>query len=159
MHDEGAAASLDHLPGKVCQQLVGILVVDADAGLHRHRNAHRVLHGRHRGCHQVRLGHEAGPKARPLHPVAGAADVEVDLVIARRRPGPRRHRQLLRHRTAQLQGDGVFGLMKGEKAISVAMDDGATGHHLAIEQRPARDQPQEIAAMPVGPIHHGGDGE
>jgi hypothetical protein len=28
------------------------------------------------------------------------------------------------------------------------------GEHLGIEQRPPRQEPMQIAAMPVGPFHH-----
>jgi hypothetical protein len=39
------------------------------------------------------------------------------------------------------------------------MDDGARRQHLRVKPRPPRHQAMEDAAMPVGPIHHRGDGK
>ena len=58
------------------------LGLDADAVLDGHRDIDRVAHGPHAVRHQRRLGHQAGAERAALHPLAGAAAVEVDLVIA-----------------------------------------------------------------------------
>src|SRR3546814_10212022 len=78
---EGAAAGGGDLRHEGLQRLVAVLRVDADAGLHRHRNVDRLDHGRDAVGDQCRLGHQAGAEAAALHPVAGAAEVEVDLVV------------------------------------------------------------------------------
>jgi hypothetical protein len=49
--------------GEAVEALLGILVVDADAALDRHRPIRRVAHGAHALGHEVRLGHQAGAKA------------------------------------------------------------------------------------------------
>jgi hypothetical protein len=38
------------------------------------------------------------------------------------------------------------------------MDDRTRGNHFGIKQRMPTDLPQEIAIMPICPIHHRGDG-
>ena len=70
-----------------------VLLVDADAALHRHRNRHRRAHRRHALGDQLRLAHQAGAEAAGLHAVGRAADVEVDLVIAELLADPRRLRR------------------------------------------------------------------
>jgi hypothetical protein len=42
-----------------------------------------------------------------------------------------------------------------EVARLVAVQQRAGGHHLRVKPRATRDQPMEVAAMPVSPIHHG----
>src|SRR5580704_6887694 len=39
------------------------------------------------------------------------------------------------------------------------MEHRTGGDHLGVKQRPPRQQPVEIPAVPVGPLHHGSDAE
>ena len=55
---------------------------------------------------------------------------------------------------AQLQGHRVLFGVESQKAIGIAMDDGAGGNHLRVQQGRGCQQPVEVAAMPVGPVHH-----
>jgi hypothetical protein len=68
------------------QAHVGVLVVDAQAALHRHRDADRLTHGRDAVGHQSRFAHQAGAEPAGLHPVGRAADVDIDFVVAEVRP-------------------------------------------------------------------------
>src|SRR3712207_9094874 len=63
------------------QGLLRVLLVDADAALHRYGNGNRGLHGGNAMADERRLAHEAGPEAALLHAVGRTADVEVDLVV------------------------------------------------------------------------------
>jgi hypothetical protein len=49
------------------------------------------------------------------------------------------------------------GVIATNLARHIAMQQSAGGHHLGVEQGMARQQTVEIPAMPVGPVHHGGD--
>src|SRR5262245_37508544 len=53
----------------------------------------------------------------------------------------------------------MFRRIMAEEPRAVAVDHGTGGDHLGIDQRAAREQAVEEPAMPVGPLHHGGDGE
>ena len=46
--------------------------------------------------------------------------------------------------------------VRGEVLGRVAVDERAGGQHLGIEQRVAAQLPVQIAAMAIGPAHHGG---
>ena len=61
--------------------------------------------------------------------------------------------------TAKLQRDGMFGGVMAQQPGAWPVDDRRCRHHLGIEQRATAHQPVEIAAMPVGPFHHRGDGK
>ncbi|MNZ95583.1 hypothetical protein D3C78_1147430 [compost metagenome] len=105
------------------------------------------------------MAHQAGADQVVLHPVAGAADVEVHLVIAGFLGHPRAGRQLRRHAAAELQGQRMLGLVVAEIALAVAMQQRAGGDHLGVEQSLLRQQAQEEAAVAVGPVHHGRSAE
>src|SRR5690606_36023780 len=84
VHDEYLAAGVGGNVDEAAEKPVTVAVVDADPALHRHRHRDRSTHRRHAARHQLRLRHQAGAEAAGLHPVAGTADVEVDLVEAGR---------------------------------------------------------------------------
>ncbi|MNN33453.1 hypothetical protein D3C81_1472140 [compost metagenome] len=159
MHGEAAATGLGHRADEVAQLGIAVAAIDADAVLDRHRNGHRIQHRLHAVSHQRRMPHQAGADHVVLHPVAGAADVEVHLVVTGFLGHPRTGRQLRRHAAAELQGQRMLGWVVAEIALPVAMQQRAGGDHLGIEQRVLREQTQEIAAVPVGPIHHRRHGE
>ena len=82
MHDQGVRPGRGRRLGHPVQRLLGILLVDADPALHRHRHGHRRLHGRDAIADEAGLAHQAGAEAAVLHAVGRAADIEVDLVVA-----------------------------------------------------------------------------
>ena len=128
--------------------------------LHRHRHRPGRLDHRRGAVGDERRGpHQRRAEAARLHPVGRAADVEVDLVEPHLPPDRRRRRQLRRHRPAELQRQRPLLGMEGEQPLPVAAQHGAGGDHLGIEQRPPREAPVEEAAVPVGPVHHRGDGQ
>ncbi len=103
MHHEGGDAFRRAKGHQAEQALLGVLVVDADAALHRGRDLHRAEDRRHALGHQRGLLHQAGAEAAALHPVGGAADIQVDLVVAQRLADPGRLGQVRRIAAAQLQ--------------------------------------------------------
>ena len=121
--------------------------------------AHRALHRRDAIGDQCRLRHQAGAEAAVLHPVRRTADIEVDLVIAEILADLRGGREIARIGAAELQRDRMFARIEAEQPLAVAMDDGAGRQHLRVKPRMPRHQAMEDAAMPVGPVHHRGDGK
>jgi hypothetical protein len=159
MHDQAVGAGGDH---RACQRIecdFGILIINADAALDGDRHIDSLLHRGHTARHQIRLGHQARPEAAVLHTIRGAADIDVDFVITEIRADLRSLREVRRLRTAQLQRHRMFARVESKQPRAVAMDHGARRQHLRIEPRPSRQQTMEDAAMPVGPVHHRGNGE
>ncbi len=89
---------------EAAKKAVVVLGVDADPGLDRDRQADGMAHRPHAGGDQLGLGHQAGAEAGALDPVRGAADVEVDLVVAGRLAERRGARELVRDRRRPAAG-------------------------------------------------------
>src|SRR5438445_11170933 len=62
-------------------------------------------------------------------------------------------------RAAELQRARMLERIKADELRAVAMQHGAGRDHLGIDERAARHEAMEEPAVPVGPLHHGGDGE
>ena len=99
-----AAARVGDGADEIAHEVVALEPVDADAVLHRHRQRHRVAHRLDAVGDQRRLGHQAGAERAALHPLARAAAVEVDLVVAPALAEPRAGGELGRLAAAELQG-------------------------------------------------------
>ena len=69
MNGEAGAAGPLNLLHKSEQEVVIVLVVDADAGLYRDRYGNDSLHGFHAFTHQLRFGHEDGADLALLNPI------------------------------------------------------------------------------------------
>jgi hypothetical protein len=143
--------------GQFRERGLGILVIDADTALHRDRNRHGGLHGRHAIADEPRLRHQAGAEAPLLHPVGRTADIQVDLIIAEVGRDAGTFGQRARIGAAKLQRHRMLRRIEAEQPLAVPVQDRARGHHLGIDQRPPGQQPVEEPAMPVRPIHHRGD--
>ncbi len=154
MHGEAAATGFLHLADEIAELGIAVATIDADAMLDRHVDAHGVAHRFHAVGHQCGMCHQAGADQVVLHTVAGAADVEVHLVVASRLGHSRAGRQVRRHAAAQLQRQRVLGLVVAQKARSIAIDQRARGHHLGIEQGMAGELTQKVAAVVICPVHH-----
>src|SRR5690606_13364203 len=94
------------------------------------------------------------PELALLHPVAGAAAVEVDRLVTVGLADPGATRQRRRVAAADLQGHPVPLVASAEQALTVAMDDRLRGNDLGVEPRVARQRPVKGAAMTIGPVHH-----
>jgi len=159
MHREAAAAGLAHLTDEVAQLGIAVAPVDADAVLDGDLDAHRVAHGLHAVGDQLRMAHQAGADHVVLHPIAGAADVEIHLVVTRDLGELRARRQIARHTATQLQRQRMFALVVTQKPRRIAMQQRAGRHHFGVEQGVLGKLAQEEPAVAVGPVHHRGDGK
>src|SRR6266478_1015273 len=103
---------------------------------------------------QLRLRHQAGAEGALLHPLARAADVEVDLVVAVVRAELRAAGEILRVAAAELQADRMLRGIERQMLLDIAVEQHAAGDHLGVEPGARADLPEEVAAMAVGEIHH-----
>ena len=74
----------------------------------------RVAHRLHAVGHQGRLGHQAGAEGAVLHPLRGAAAVQVDLVEAPALAEPRAAGKVVALGAAELQRDRMLGAVEVE---------------------------------------------
>ena len=121
MHDEDLAARVGQRADEIAHEVVALATVDADAVLDRHRQIDRIAHRLDAVGHQCRLGHQAGAERALLHPLARAAAVEVDLVVAPALRQLRAGGQIGRIAAAQLQRHRVFDGVEIQMACLVAM--------------------------------------
>lgn len=157
--DEAATAAGLHRLHKAVQVFKAVQIIDAEAVLDGHRNAAGCLHLAQALRHPLRMGHQAGADHVVLHPVGGAAHVQVDFVVA----GFFRHAAAGGQRpgiaASELESQRVLAVLMVQKTVAVAMDQGAGGDHFRVEQRMAGDQPVKDTAVGGGPVHHRGHGE
>ena len=159
MHHERPASRRRDRVDEVAEPAVVVVVVDAQAALHRYRHiascpGARLDHGGDRIGDQRGLAHQAGAEAPGLHPVRRAAAVKVDLVEAMRRADRCRLRQQGGIAATELQRHRVLDGIQRQQALAVAVDHGVGMDHLRVEPRMRRQQPVEHPAMGVGPVHH-----
>ena len=159
MHDQRVDAGGNNDARQRIERLLGILLIDADAALHRDRHAHRRLHRGNAIADELRLRHQAGTEASLLHAIRRTADIEIDLVIAEVGADARTLGERARVRAAELHGDRMLGRVERKQARAVAAQHRAGRDHLGVEQRAAREQAMEEPAMPVRPFHHRCDRE
>jgi len=58
---------------------------------------------------------------------------------------------------AELQRNGVLGGIEVQMPRHVAEHQRPGGDHLGVQPRAGTYEPEEVAAVAVGPVHHGGD--
>ena len=105
------------------------------------------------------LGHQARAEASRLHALRRTAAIEVDLVVAPALAEPSRMGELRGVAAAELQRDRMLGRIEFEMPRHVAVRERGRGDHLRVEPRAFRDHAHEIAAVPIGPVHHRRDAE
>jgi hypothetical protein len=133
---------------------VAIAIVYANAVLDGHGQACRSDHGGDGLGDAIGLEHQAGSEVAALDAVAGAADVEVDAVVA---PGFGEAGAVGEAGgviAADLEDEGFFVGGEAEEPIEVAMDDRLGGDHFGVEHHPPTDLPRKEAEMPIGALHH-----
>ena len=128
-----------------------------DAHLHRHRDIDHLAHRGDAVRHEVRLVHQARAESALLHLVRRTAAVEVDLVVAPLGAVARRGGEVIGLAATELQRHGVLLARELEQPVAFAAQDRGRGHHLGVEQEFGGEAAQEVAAVPVRPIHHRGD--
>ena len=159
VHGEAADAHLGDAPDERLQVLVGAAAVDADAAFDGDREVDRPHHRRDTVRHQSGPRHQGSAEAATPHAGAGAADIEVDLVVAEGLADLGRAGEHARLRAAELQGERTFRLVEAEQPGTVAVQHRLRSDHLAVEKRPGGNQAQEVAPVPVGARHHRRDAQ
>jgi hypothetical protein len=159
VHDESAAAGGGDGFDEACEEGEVVVVIDADARLHRHRHVDGCAHRGNALGDERGLSHEADAEASGLYALARTADVEIDLVVAVLCTHPRGGHQHVGIAAAELQRHGMLRRVVAQQARGVAAHDRRGRHHFGVEQRARGEQAQEIAEVPVGALHHGGDRE
>jgi phage tail tape-measure protein len=152
--DEHLAAAVGNGVDEIAQLLVALHVIDTDAMLDGHGDVAGIAHRRDAVAHAPRFGHQAGTEGAVLYPVRGTAAVQVDLIEAGFRRPAGAAREIRGLRAAELQGDGMLSRIKRQEARTVAVDQGPGGDHFRVQPRATRQQPPEVAAVAVGPVHH-----
>ena len=159
MDDEQLTTSFRYLAHKVTHKIVALHLVNADAVLDRHRNADRIAHGFDAIGHQLRFGHQTRAKRSALHPLRGASAVQVDFAVAPLLAKLGGFGQVGRFAAAQLQSHRLLFGVEVQVPRHIAVQQRTGGDHLGVKQRVASQQTVEVPAMPVGPVHHGGDAQ
>ncbi len=154
MNGEAAAAGLFHAGHKPVEKIVIILVINADAGLYRHRHTDGCLHGFHALAHQFRLGHQNGADLALLHPIRRAAHIEIDLVVPVLLGNSGRFGQIPGLAAAKLQGYRMLFVIERQKPLTIPAQYRLGHHHFGIEQGVAGNQPGQKPVVPGGPVHH-----
>src|SRR5664280_1415029 len=133
MDDEDlATAPLADGADEIAHESVVLEAIDADAMFHGHRNGNGVAHRLDAIGDQLGLGHETGAERAALDPLARAAAVEVDLVVAPTLTEPRTRGESRRVAAAELQRKRSLFAVEIEMARCVAVQQGARGHHLGV---------------------------
>ena len=140
------------------QKFVTIPMIDPGSRFHGDGDLDGIPHCAEATSHELRFRHECSAESPGLNPIAGAAHVEVDLVIARGGPERRRPGQFPGVIAAKLQHHRMFIRVKFQQIQTAALHQGGGSDHLGIQLAVRGDQAQQIAAVPVGPFHHGRNG-
>ena len=154
MHDEDLRTAARHLADEVAHEVVGLVAAQTDAVLDGDRDADRIAHRGHAIAHQRGLGHQAGAEGAALHPLARAAAVQVDLVIAPLLAQTRAAGQIGRFAATQLQRHRMLDSIEVEVAPDVTVQQRAGGDHLGVQAGVAAEQPMKHAAVAIGPVEH-----
>ena len=132
VHDERVGAGLFDGLRKNFERVFRVLVVDADAALHRDRHRDGRFHRGHAVAHERGLRHQTSAEAAVLHPVGGAADIEVDRVEAQVRADARTRRKRPRLGAAELQRQRMLGRIEAQQPCAVAVQHRAGGQHFGV---------------------------
>ena len=159
VHDKHRATGLRHRADKVAHKAIVFVFINTDAVLDRDRHIDHIDHGFDTVGHQHGLVHQAGAKGPALYAFAGAAAVQINLVVAPLRAQTGGHRQVGRLAATQLQGQRMLLGVKAQMPVDITVHERAGGHHFGIQAGVAGEEAVQIAAMAVGPVHHGGDGQ
>ena len=138
--ETGDAGGADRFK-KSRQDFAWFLLVHTNAAFHGDFN---IRGGDHFGAtlgHQRGFFHQHRAKTARLHPIRGAADVQVDLVIALVIANAGGRGQFHRIRPAQLHCDGVFRRIKPQQMPRLAAHQCGGCDHFGIKQRAVRHQP------------------
>ena len=93
-----------------------------------------------------------------MHAIAGTAAVEVDLVVAAvERPARAAAASSAGSLPPSCSASGRSASGNRSRRARIATHDRRRRDHLGVEQHARREAAQEVATVPVGPIHHRSD--
>ena len=138
------------------QFIIAVLFIDTDACFYRNRHRHRLPHGRDTSRNPFRLQHETGTERSGLRPVAGVTDVQVDFIETRLFSPYRTAGQFFRLTATELNGQAVFRRIEGQQVAPVTVYQRSRADLLRMRGHMPGNQPQKIAAVAIGSVHHGG---
>ena len=124
MYDQRGNACGLHACGERGKEFVTLVLIDPDAALDGHRHIDRLAHPLDTFGDERGIGHQAGAKGAPLHTIARAPDIQVDLGKARGRADPRCLRKLHRVTATQLQRQWLLGRIVLEQPGGIAANNG-----------------------------------
>lgn len=134
MHDEYLAASLSDGAYKISDKVVVFNLVNPNTVLDSDWNADTIAHGFDTIGDQLGFVHQTRTKGTALYPLAGAAAIQVDFVIAPILAKLGGFGQVCRLTATQLQRDGVFFGIKTQVPCHIPVQQSPGGDHLGIEQ-------------------------
>ena len=121
VHDEHAAAGSRNHSDEPSQVLITIMVVNADSALDGHRHRYCCLHRQITCSNPLRFRHEAGTETARLHPLGGAANIDVDFAVTGLFTETRAARHLLGIAAAELQGQWLLFRVVSQQVAAIAV--------------------------------------
>ena len=153
--DEHLATRVADSLYKISEEFPAVELVDPDAALDGHGDAHRILHGLETVGDDILVLHEACAEVSVLHAVRRAAAVQVDFLESRGFYEFGCACEIAGIAAAQLQYCRLFDWLVPEEHVGIfAMQKPACHDHLAVQQDVPREQTQKIALVTVGAVKH-----
>ena len=159
MNGDPAHTGITHSRQKIGQYRFGGLIIDADAAFDGHIDGHRPDHRRRDLGGAYRVLHQDRAESAGLDAVRGAADVQIDLIIAARGDNRGGIGQFCGIGAAELGRQRVFDRVIIQQMRRPAAHQRRSRDHFCVQQALARDLTVQKPAMPVCPVHHRRDGK
>src|SRR5690606_23607890 len=153
VYGKAAAAGVSYLADKITQLGIAVATVDADSMLYRYIDFNCITHGFYAIGYQRRMSHQAGADHVVLHSVAGATNVQVDLVVTMVLGHLGAGCEITRHAAAELQRQRMLHFVMAQIAYRVPVNRRAGGDWRGGKDGTAGELPADVAAMAIGPIH------
>ena len=146
---------------KIIQTRLGVHIINANAAFDCHRQVGCPPHGGHAFSYQCGFSHQASAEPARLNTVGRTADIQIDFSISigcRRRHRLRQARRITATKLQRCRNCAVqVGPCKRQQPVTIAMNDRLGSHHFGEAQCRRCNQPVKQPAMPVRPVHHGGN--
>jgi hypothetical protein len=157
MHDQGINSGLLYDTRKGEKGFVRILIIYPNPAFDGHRNSHTCFHGSNTIGDQRGFRHQTRAEPANLNAIGWTPHIEIDFVVAKLFANTRRQRERLRITSAELECNRVLERIKRKQSSAIAVQDGASGQHLGVNQRAPRQQPVKEPTVAIGPLHHRSD--
>src|SRR5690606_37287603 len=152
VYGKAAAAGVSYLADKITQLGIAVATVDADSMLYRHIDFNCITHGFYAIGYQRRMSHQAGADHVVLHSVAGATNVQVDLVVTMVLGHLGAGCEITRHAAAELQRQRMLHFVMAHNASRIEKNQREDGDNHGVKQGITGKLTQEVPAMQISPI-------